>query len=84
MKALSFKEPWLNSTLEKMLGLSTTTKRAIIRALERSLEGNENRNVEPKPTSMDAFGKWVGDGTADELAESIRSDRYDREKDLDL
>ncbi|MEO7081289.1 MAG: hypothetical protein ABIY71_07160 [Flavobacteriales bacterium] len=84
MKALSFKEPWLNSTLEKMLGLSTTTKRAIIRALERSLEGNEKRNVEPKPTSMDAFGKWVGDGTADELAESIRSDRYDREKDLDL
>lgn len=84
MKALSFKEPWLNSTLEKLLGLSATTKRALIRALERSMEGNGNRNVEPKPRSMDAFGKWIGDGTAEELANSIRSDRYDREKDLDL
>ncbi len=83
MKAFSFKEPWLNSTLEKLLGLSTSTKRAIIRALELSLDGPENRKVEPRPSSMDAFGKWVGDGTAEELAQSIRADRHDRAKDLE-
>jgi hypothetical protein len=80
MKALSFKEPWVNTYVKRLLGLSTNTKRAIIRVLERSMEPS------PKPGkggSMDAFGKWEGDGTAEELAQSIRDARHFREKDLD-
>lgn len=83
MKAFSFNEPWLNSTLEKLLGLSASTKRALIRALEGSLEEPKDEKQGPKPRSMDALGKWEGDGTAEELAKSIRDARYDREKDLD-
>ena len=37
MKSLSFKEPWVNAYVERLLGLSTATKKAIIRLLERSL-----------------------------------------------
>lgn len=72
MKALSFKEPWLKSTVERLLGLSVTTKRAIIRALERSLEEPKKQR---RGSSLDAFGMWEGDGTADELIAKIRSAR---------
>ena len=72
MKALSFKEPWVNSSVEKLLGLSATTKRAIIRLPKRSLEKPKKPR---KGSSLDAFGMWEGDGTADELIVKIRAAR---------
>ena len=83
MKSLSFKEPWVNAYVERLLGLSTATKKAIIRLLERSLQEPPPQGPKQETTSMDAFGKWEGDGTAEELAKSIRDARHDREKDLD-
>lgn len=66
MKALSFKEPWVNTYVERLLGLSTTTKKAIIRALERSMEKPEKEKKERKGT-MAAFGAWVGPESAEEI-----------------
>ena len=82
MKAFSFKEPWLNSALEKLLGLSETTKRAIILALQNSMgpEKNDPNSDEEKLNKASerfiaTFGTWEGDGTAEELAASIRNAR---------
>jgi hypothetical protein len=82
MKALSFKEPWLNSTLEKLLGLSVSTKRAVIRALEKSMGPSEDHPEKEKEEQREkserfwsSFGSWEGDGTAEELAASIRNAR---------
>ncbi len=72
VKVLSFKEPWVNSYVEKLLGLSATTKRAIIRLLERSMEKPKKPR---KGSSLDAFGMWQGDGTADEMIAKIRAAR---------
>ncbi|MDX9751862.1 MAG: hypothetical protein RBT71_12335 [Flavobacteriales bacterium] len=82
MKAFSFKEPWLNSYLEKLLGLSAETKRALIRALERSLTATpDKRDDKERDRRLAAFwsacGAWVGDGSADELAAAIRDARVD-------
>jgi hypothetical protein len=72
MKALSFKEPWLNSTLEKLLGLSADTKRALIGALEKSMRpvkhDPENEQEEERRKTerfWSTFGSWEGDGSAD-------------------
>ncbi len=81
MKSLSFKEPWVNSYAERLLGLSTTTKKAIIRALERSMEykspqePEDNMVKERTERFWASFGSWEGDGTAEELAQSIRDAR---------
>jgi len=83
MKTFSFKEFWVNTYVERLLGLSATTRRAIIRVVERALQKQTEPNKKHGPSSMDAFGMWEGDGTAEELAKSIRDARYDREKDLD-
>ena len=83
MKSFSFKEPWVNSYMERLLGLSVSTKKAIIRLLERSIQEKKEPEQKKHVTSMDAFGMWEGDGTAEELARKIREARYDREKDLD-
>jgi hypothetical protein len=83
MKSFSFKEPWLNAYVERLLGLSTATKKVIIDLLQHSIHKEAPIEPKPKTTSMDAFGMWEGDGTAEELAKSIRDARYNREKDLD-
>ena len=80
MKSLSFKEPWVHSYVERLLGLSAATKRAIIRALERSLELKKvERPPDPlrskKQEFLSSIGGWQGDGTAEELAASIRNAR---------
>ncbi len=53
MKALSFKEPWVRSYVERLLGLSATTKRSIIRVLERSMD---QRCPNHKKGLSDRFG----------------------------
>ena len=82
MKALTFREPWVSSTVEKLLKLPASTRRAIIRALERSVQ--PKGNGKDSRTSQDdekdrlfwsSFGSWKGDGTADELIEKIRKAR---------
>jgi len=73
----------LNAYVERLLGLSTATKKAIVRVLERSMQPETSQEPKSKITSMDAFGMWEGDGTAEELAKSIREARYNREKNLD-
>ncbi len=87
MKALSFNEPWLNSTLEKLLGLSASTKRAVIRALENSMRpGKNDPELEKEEQGKDSerfwatFGTWEGDGTAEDLAASIRNARTESSK----
>jgi|GEM_PF-1794200 len=93
MKALSFKEPWLNSTLEKLLGLSASTKRALIRALENSmlsgnndpaLEKEEQGNRKLSKRFWSAYGAWDSPESAAELIRSIRETRYDRDREVDL
>lgn len=64
----------MNTYVERLLGLSATTRRAIIRALERSLSEPSKKPPKGK-SSLDAFGMWEGDGTADELIEKIRKAR---------
>ncbi|MDX9751524.1 MAG: hypothetical protein RBT71_10625 [Flavobacteriales bacterium] len=75
MKALSFKEPWVRTYVERLLGLSATTKKAIIRALERSMEATDQGQQPRKRSSLDAFGMWEGDGSAEDLIRSIRNAR---------
>jgi hypothetical protein len=84
MKAFSFKEPWVHSYVERLLGLSTATKKAIIRALELSMNPSPKRGKRLSKRFWSAFGAWEGDGTAEELARSIRADRYDRDRPVDL
>lgn len=82
MKSLSFKEPWVNSYVERLLGLSAATKRAIIRALEKSMAAGKE-NIEPRENRKKVFsdkfwsacGAWDSPETAEELAASIRNDR---------
>lgn len=75
MKSFSFKEPWVGSYVERLLGLSAAVKRAIIRMLENSLHTKK----EPKKGFSDKFwsacGAWDSSETAEELAASIRNDR---------
>lgn len=75
MKSLSFKEPWVTSYVERLLGLRAGTKRKIIRALEKSMQPKE----EPKKGFSDKFwsamGAWDSPETAEELAASIRNAR---------
>ncbi|MBS1547143.1 MAG: hypothetical protein JST38_02965 [Bacteroidetes bacterium] len=75
MKSLSFKEPWVSSYVERLLGLSAATKRAIISVLEKSL----GERKEPKKGFSDKFwsacGAWDSPESAEELAASIRSAR---------
>jgi hypothetical protein len=47
------------------------------------MQPETSQEPKSKITSMDAFGMWEGDGTAEELAKSIREARYNREKNLD-
>jgi hypothetical protein len=81
MKSLSFKEPWVNSYVERLLGLSTATKKAIICALERSMEykspqePEDNMVKERTERFWASFGSWEGEGTAEELPASIRNAR---------
>lgn len=80
MKSLSFKEPWVNSYVERLLGLSVATKRAIIRALEGSLKGQDTKPSKKTPRKrspefLASIGGWQGDGSAEELAASIRNAR---------
>ena len=81
VKAVSFKDPWLTSYVEKLFGLSATTKRAIIRALERSMDPKRDKlkEKEERKKKLDlfwsSFGSWEGDGSAEELAASIRNSR---------
>lgn len=75
MKSLSFKEPWVNSYVERLLGLSAATKRAIIRALEKSMAKNPQTNPTGYEEFLSSLGGWQGDGTAEELAASIRNTR---------
>lgn len=75
MKSLSFKEPWVNSYVERLLSLSASTKRAIIRVLERSLGPKRVPKKELSDDFWKACGGWIGDGSAEELAASIRNAR---------
>ncbi len=84
MKAFSFKEPWLNSHVDRLLNLSEGTKRALIRVLERSMvvrpkKGDEQEKERDRKLAAfwSACGAWEGDGTADELAAAIREARVD-------
>lgn len=72
MKSLSFKEPWVKSYVERLLGLSTATKKAIILLLERSIHQEDAPEPKPKkPSSDDAFGTWVGPESAEEIIDMI-------------
>jgi hypothetical protein len=76
MKSLSFNEPWVNAYVERLLGLSTATKKAIIRLLERSMQKKDALRSSPmKPSSDDAFGSWVGPESAEDLIDMIRKAR---------
>lgn len=85
MEAFSFKEPWVKGYVERLLGLSTATKKAIIRALEHSMG-------RPGPESGEdlsdrfwrTFGAWDDPRSAEELARSIRAARHDRDRPVDL
>lgn len=84
MKALSFKEPWVRSYVERLLGLSATTKRSIIRVLERSMD---QRRPNHKKGLSDRFwrtyGAWDDPRSAQELAQAIREARHDRGRQVD-
>jgi len=81
VKAFSFNEPWVNGAVQRLLGLSASTRRAIIRILEGSLPPKEDPEEEEEQvqrrlaTFWSSFGAWEGDGTAEELAASIRNAR---------
>lgn len=80
MKSLSFKEPWVSRYVERLLRLSAATKRAIIKVLEGSLKGQDSKPPKKTPRSrspefLASIGGWQGDGTAEELAASIRNAR---------
>ncbi len=82
MKSLSFKEPWVGSYVERLLGLSAATKRAIINVLEKSLmpeKGGRAPRTRKKEVFSEKFwsacGAWDSPETAEELAASIRNDR---------
>lgn len=83
MKSLSFKEPWVNTYVERLLGLSAATKKAIIRVIERSMAETKPPRGDEELGSLDAFGMWEGDGTADELIAKIRAARnFSRDRDM--
>lgn len=84
MKAFSFKEPWVRSYLERLLGLSAASKKAIIRTLEHSLAkpGPEGEGLPDR--FWRTFGAWDDPRTAEELARSIREARYNRDRPVDL
>jgi hypothetical protein len=85
MKSLSFKEPWVNSYVERLLGLSTATKKAIIRLLERSMQQEDAPGSKPKkPSSDDAFGTWVGPESAEEIIDTIYKARTQNPDSLPL
>jgi hypothetical protein len=75
MKSFSFKEPWVNSYVERLLGLSAATKRAIIRALERSMGPKQAPRKGLSDTFWKACGAWESDESAEELAATIRNAR---------
>lgn len=75
MKSFSFKEPWLNAYVERLLGLSTTTKKAIIRALERSMTPGPKRGKKLSERFWSSFGAWEGPETAEELIQMIEGSR---------
>ena len=84
MKALSFRTPWVATTVEKLLDLPVSTKRAIIRALERSIEPKKPGRKGLSDRFWSAYGAWDSSETAEELAKSIRDARYDRNRAVDL
>ena len=75
MKSLSFKEPWVNAYVERLLGLSTATKKAIIDALERSMTPNTRSDKELSERFWSSFGAWEGPETAEELIQMIEGSR---------
>ena len=75
MKSLRFKEPWVKAYVERLLGLSTATKKAIISALERSMETSPKRGRNLSRRFWSAYGAWEEGGTAEELARSIHDAR---------
>ena len=82
MKAGAFHLKSMPEILEQIKDWPADAKRSLMEAIQRMLPNPEPKK---KPTggSLDAFGKWVGDGTAEELAKSIRDARHFRDKDLD-
>lgn len=68
--------------LDKIKDWPEDAKRSMKEALDRML-GKPLPKGDPTKGTLSAFGKWEGDGTAEELAKSIRDSRYFREKDLD-
>jgi hypothetical protein len=81
MKALSLKEPWVVNTLERLLALPASTRRALLEALRHSLEPAKNKDRKPLSENekdrlfWSSFGGWKGDGTADEQIAKIRNSR---------
>ncbi|MFZ1691594.1 MAG: hypothetical protein WAT74_00230 [Flavobacteriales bacterium] len=75
MKSLSFKEPWVHTYVERLLGLSTATKEAIIRALERSMTPRLKRDKKLSERFWSSFGAWEGPESAEELIQIIEGSR---------
>lgn len=84
MEAFSFKEPWVNRYLERLLGLSAASKRAVIRALERSLAKPDPEGEGLPDRFWSTFGAWDDPRPAEELARSIREARFNRDRPVDL
>jgi|GEM_PF-6625936 len=68
--------------LEQIKDWPADAKRSLIEAIGRMLPDPDQKK-KPAGGSLDAFGMWKGDGTAEELAKSIRDARHFRDKDLD-
>lgn len=84
MEAFSFKEPWVRSYVERLLGLSAATKQAVIQALQHSL-GQQSPEGDGLPDRFwRTFGAWDDPRSADELARSIREARHSRDRPVDL
>ena len=82
MKAGALHLKSMPEILEQIKDWPDEAKRALLESINRMLN-TKKKPAKKKGSSLDAFGMWQGDGTAEELAKSIRDARHFREKDLD-
>ncbi len=76
----------IDEFLEKIKDWPEDAKRSVVEAVERMLKRKPEKPDEKNlPDEFwRSFGAWEGDGTAEELAQSIREARYDRNKEDEI